>query len=142
MKKLGLAMLGLLLCASITLGQERKSPRDLMIIGRDFNLFESVSVKPVSIGVTSWTDREHGTDPAMYVSGAMLSYKDIIRFECGGTATLHNGERWVDIAMITGISTLIADKVVVGAWFAPFWNTYGPRPDDPWGIMIGYAFSL
>jgi hypothetical protein len=132
----------LLLLAFNSNGAERKSPRDFMVVGRDYNLFEDISVKPLSVGINSWYTFDTGVLPAMYASVALFSYKDVVRFEVGGSSTWNGNKDRVDISPLTGISTLLAEKIVVGIWFAPFWNLYGNCPDDAWGGMIGYAFTL
>ena len=148
LKEMILAGLTLLLLSMCVCGAERKSPRDLMIIGRDYNLWEDISARPVSVGLNSWYTVETGVLPAIYASAAVISYKDIVRLELGGSATwnshrrINGGSGSIDMALLTGVSTLIADRIVVGIWFAPFWNLYGSKPDDAFGGMIGYAFSL
>lgn len=137
-----LSMFALTCMASETKNKAKVS-RDWKIIGRDYNIFDDPSMRPFSFGLTSWTDKEHGTDPALYGSVALLSYKEMVRFECGGAATFHKGEKWADIAMVTGLSTLIADRIVLGVWYSPFWNLYDKKhSDDPWGVMIGYSIPL
>jgi len=124
-----------------SLGAETKSTRDFKIVGRDYNFWDDIiSVHPVSIGVASWTDENLGNRPALYASGAMFTYKDVVRLEFGGVVTWDNNRGWADIAMLTGVSTLINDHIIFGIWLSPFWNLYGDNPDDPWGVMLGYAF--
>ena len=122
------------------------SERSLKMMYYDYSMGD-LSIHPLSIGITSWTDKRYNnTMSALYGSVAMLSYKDIVRLEVGGCATwdknrvINNNNGSMTIAMITGISTLINEKYVVGIWMSPFWNLYGSRPSDPYGIMFGYAF--
>ena len=120
-------------------------PNNLKLICRDYNPLDSLtSVHPLTIGITSWTSKGLGTLPALYGSMAILSYKDVVRLECGGAITWDR-YRFPDrgeptISLITGFSTLIKEKYVVGVWMAPPWNLYGSRPDDAYGLMVGYAF--
>jgi len=122
------------------------SERSLKMMYYDYSVLD-LSIHPLSVGITSWTDKRYNnTVPALYGSVTMLSYRDIVRLEIGGCATwdknrvINNDHGSVAISMITGISTLINEKYVVGIWMSPFWNLYGSRPSDPYGIMIGYAF--
>ena len=133
-----LAMIASLGCTSY--GETRRSPRDLMLIGRDYNLWEDVSAHPLSVGVNSWYNKELGSMPAVYGSIALLSYKDVVRLECGGTATWNHHTGWAEIDMLTGFSTLLNERIVVGIWLAPFWKLYTPWNDNPWGVMVGYAW--
>jgi hypothetical protein len=121
-------------------GAERKSPRDLMIIGRDYNPWEDVSNHPVSLGLGTWRNDELGNKLMGYGSAAFLTYKDVIRIEAGVCGTWDQNSGWVEIAMLTGVSTLINDHIVFGVWMSPFWGLDKRFPDDPWGIMMGYAF--
>jgi len=130
-----------LLALTLVCGAGEK--RDFMLIGRDYNLWDDmVSVHPISAGLNSWTDKEYGTVPALFGSIALFSYKDIVRLECGGTITWHKNNNQPDIAMLSGISTLIKERIVLGIWMSPFWNLYEKNPDDPWGVMIGYVIPL
>ena len=135
-----LVLATLVMLGCTTFGDTRRSPRNLMLIGRDYNLWEDVSNHPVDCGINSWYNKELGSMPAIYASAAMLSYKDIIRFEAGGTTTWNHNTGYPEIAFLTGISTLIEDRIVIGIWMAPFWNLHPIYNDDPWGIMIGYAW--
>ena len=111
---------------------------EFKILGRDYGLSDVVE-KPISVGLSSWSDKELGTVPALYASLSMMSYSDNIRFETGIVGTM--GSRTVDVAILTGLSTPVGDNMVAGVWLAPFWNLYKPKySDDAWGIMVGYRF--
>jgi len=151
MKKLGrikesnmlknwLSILIYLLIVSISIGAEGKSPRELMILGRDYNLWEDVSNHPLSLGLGTWRNDELGNKLMCYGSAAFITYKDIVRLEAGACGTWNNIDGNVQVEMLTGVSTLINDHVVFGVWMAPFWGLDKRFPDDPWGIMLGYAF--
>jgi len=119
---------------------ERKSPRDFMVIGRDYGLVEEVSVHPLSLGINSYYTKELGTVPAFYGSIAFLSYRDFVRLELGGTTAWNRKMGYMNINALTGISLLVKDRFVIGVYLAPFWNLAGSKPDDPWGIMLGWAW--
>lgn len=133
MRKYLFVLLALILAGSVSAGEER-----LRLLWRDYKLTD-VDTRPISMGAVLWENKELPDHVGVYASIAGLSYKDW-RLEGGGMATWNEVKDRVEIAMLTGISVRLWDKLVVGAWYAPFWNLYGPRPDDPWGIMVGYAF--
>ena len=78
--------------------------------------------------------------------GASQSYASwafpltIVRFEAGATTTWNHNINAPEIQPLTGFSALIDDKYVIGIWLAPFWKLYAPWNDDPWGVMVGYAW--
>lgn len=135
-----LLILGFLLIANIGGAAERKSPRDVMIIGRDYNPWEDISNHPLSLGIGSWRNEELGNKLMGYGSMAFLTYKDVIRLEAGVCGTYNNIKNRLEIEMLTGVSTLINDHIIFGVWMALFWGLDKRFPDDPWGIMVGYAF--
>jgi hypothetical protein len=116
--------------------------RDLKMIYRDYTLSDTdaLSTRPISVGLVSWTDNDIDILPGLYVSIAVLTYKDIVRLEVGGVTTWDQKHAYLDSDMLIGISTLINDKFVVGIWMSPFWNLHPIYHNDPYGIMVGYAF--
>ena len=105
------------------------------IIGRDYT-FTDVIVRPVSVGVSSWTDKD-GTRPSIFTSFCCMSFENDLRFELGVAFSMDDK---LEVVPLTGISTPIADDFIIGAWYAPFWNLYSSSSDDPLGIMLGYRF--
>lgn len=109
---------------------------EIRMIGKDYSITD-VIVRPVSVGISSWTDDKYGTVPAGFASMCCFSLDNKIRLELGIAFTIQDK---LDIAPLTGLSTPI-DNFIVGVWYAPFWNLYSPKSsDDPWGVMVGYRF--
>ena len=114
--------------------------RRLRVLFRDYKLMDE-DVRPLSAGLMLWENKELPNHVGPYASVGLFSYNNW-RFEVGGLAVWNEKverEYAVEISMLTGISHRFENNIVVGVWYAPFWNTYGRNPDDPWGIMIGYA---
>ena len=105
-------------------------------IGVHYSLTDVV-IKPVSIGIVSWTCDEYNTVPGVFGSICCLSHKNI-RLELGAAFTIQDR---FDVVPLTGVSFPISESIIVGAWYAPFWNLYSPNSsDDPFGMMVGYRF--
>jgi hypothetical protein len=134
MRKYLFVLLFLCLAGSGIAGEER-----LRMLWSDYKLTDE-DTRPISIGAVLWENRELPDHLGLYSSVALFSYKDW-RLECGGIGTWNEVRDRVEVAVLTGVSVRLWDRVVLGTWYAPFWNVYGVRPDDPWGIMVGYAFK-
>jgi hypothetical protein len=133
MKKWLLVLLVLFSICSV-----QASERNLKLLWRDYNLSDE-DTRPLSAGLMLWESKELPSHFGPYGSIAPLSYYNF-RAEVGGMATWNEKKDRVEIGMLTGLSYRFSCNVVMGVWYAPFWNTYGKNPDDPWGLMIGYAF--
>lgn len=112
-----------------------------MMLYRDYNIMDDISVRPLSVGINSYCTKENDTLFAGYISCALLSYRDVVRVEGGVSVTWNDNKDRLEGALLTGISTLIKERIIVGIWMSPFWNLVGSK-DDAYGGMIGYAFSL
>jgi hypothetical protein len=136
MKKYLFALLVLCLACSLSIGEEKQ----FKVLFRDYR-WNDVDTRPISAGAVLWDNDEHPNHLGIYASVAFLTYKNW-RLETGGVTIWDDRRGYPEIDMLTGISVRLWERVVVGAWYAPFWNTYGIHPDDPWGIMVGYAFKI
>ena len=134
MKRWLLAMTVAFCFCSAQAGEDRR----LKMLFYDYKLADD-DMRPLSAGVATWNNKELPGHSGFYCSAAFFSWKDW-RMEVGGTETWNEKKSRVEIGMLTGVSVRLWDRLVVGAWYAPFWNTSGRNPDDPWGFMVGYAF--
>lgn len=134
MKRWLLVILVAFCFCSAQAGEDRR----LKLLFRDYKLADE-DVRPLSAGLMLWESKELPDHVGLYGSIAPVSYKNW-RIETGGMATWNEKKDRVEIGMLTGVSYRFSCNVVIGAWYAPFWNTYGKNPDDPWGVMVGYAF--
>lgn len=141
MKKL-LIILAVFLISSLSIAKDEIRERDFKIIYRDYSFSDFENTRPASMGVMLWDNRELPIHPGLYASAALLTYRDFLRLECGGGGVHNEKKNRMEIGMLTGISILIKERIIFGVWYAPFWNTYGQNSDDPWGLMMGYAFGL
>ena len=133
MRKRLLMLLVLCLACSVYAGEERA----LKLIYKDYKVMDE-DIRPISFGAVLWENRELPDHVGFYGSLAMFTYGDW-RFEVGGVETWNKWTGYCEIDFLTGISVKLWDRVVVGGWFSPFWDLYGFRKDDPYGIMIGYT---
>ena len=131
-------LLGLLLVCTSAVGADKVST--MRVIFRDYTVMD-VSARPVSAGAVLWDTRELNNHPGIFASISPVAYGRY-RLELGGCAVMNEKKARPEIAMLTGVSYQFTCNWIVGAWAAPFWNAYGTRPDDAWGIMIGYTFGV
>ena len=113
--------------------------RRLRLVYRDYAAFDQ-AVRPITVGATLWESKELPHHAGLCASIAVLTY-DKCRLEVGAAATLNGKQGWANIAMLTGVAYQLNTNWSIGIWMAPFWNLYGARADDPWGISLGYTFG-
>ena len=100
------------------------------------------SHRALSVGLATWTDKEHDLTMAGYFNFAFLAwYDDHVRLGAGMAGGWNNESSTPLMRFQTSVTTRIFDSVEVGAWWAPFWNT-GADKDDPYGLMVGYVFKF
>jgi len=136
MKKI-LIITALILMATASLGNGVK------MIGRDFWV-DDKDIKPFSVGVCSWTDKDDPCTLAAYGSCSLLAFWDNhLRLGVGLTVTDSDPDSIsaIDLRWTTSITTLLWKHLEVGFYAAPFYNI-SDHTDDPYGFMIGYAFGF
>ena len=116
---------------------------DFKIMGRDYNPLDWAQ-NPIGIGVCSWTDDDYDFEPGLYGQFALVSWRDAVRLNMGCAFIWDYDNDRVDFAPVTSVTMGIfffkANKLMeVGVYYAPFWGL-DSRSDDPYGLMIGYAF--
>lgn len=137
MKKL-LIILAFILVASTCLADGAK------MIYRDFWV-DDKDLKPISFGLCSWTDLEADCQLGGYFNVSLFSFWDNhLRLGVGlaGSSPDEGSISGVDLRLITSASTLFFDCLEIGFYAAPFYNAMGNHLDDPYGLMIGYAFGF
>ena len=112
----------------------------LRVMVRDYSVLD-LATRPIAFGAVLWENSELPNHPGAYGSMALATYGNL-RLEAGGCGVWNEKKVRVEIAMLTGLSYEIYDNWIIGAWAAPFWNTYGKNPDDAWGLMIGYTWGV
>lgn len=107
------------------------------MIGLDYPITDEI-IKPVSVGITTWSCDKYGTTIGGFASISCMSFYEKVRLELGAAFKTQDKLKYVPF---TGLSVPITDEFILGVWYAPFWNLYQPKTsDDPSGIMIGYRF--
>jgi hypothetical protein len=113
------------------------------MIGRDFWVSDE-EMKPIAFGLCSWTDEEVDLQLAYYINISVLSFWDNhLRFGLGAAFTKpdEGSVARMDMRlMVPAVTTLFFDHLEVGAYASPCYNLYNGRVNDPYGIMVGYAF--
>lgn len=130
-----LALLSSLVC--VQAGGSK--PYKLMIL--DYTLNDS-GIRPISIGVCSWSNDDQPLTGGCYLDIAFLSLLDD-RLRLGAGLLVAHGDDRLDVKLHTSVTTLVWDWLEVGVYYAPFWGMAQELGDDPpYGVMIGYAIKL
>jgi hypothetical protein len=142
MKKL-LAVIALLLCAGL-ISANAAEPKAFKLAFKDYR-FDDPELRPMSVGLLTWTDTEHDCSVGGYFNWTIVSMlKDKLRLGAA-LAVIPSGitEYPAQIRFDTTVTTRLFDWLEVGAYYAPFWGLAKDLGDDPpWGVMVGYSFKL
>jgi hypothetical protein len=121
--------------------------QNVKIIGKDFWVTDE-ELRPISFGLCSWTDEESPCQLGAFLNISLFNLWDNhLRLGTGfaistpdeGTADFVK----VDLRLIgPTVTTLLFDHLELGFYVTPFWNLYDGGVDDPYGVMVGYAFGF
>ena len=140
MKKIMTAIV--LLCIGL-LSANATENKSVKLAFKDYSITDQ-ELRPMSIGLCTWSDSETSCDVAGYFDIAIISmFNDRLRLGTGLIGKPRDDSHWMDIKMETSITTRF-DWFEVGAYYCPFWGLADKKyADDPaYGIMIGYSIKL
>jgi len=118
---------------------------DTKMIIRDF-LVTDTELKPISFGACTWTDKDSDCQLAGYLNVSLMNcWDNHLRIGGGFSITspdIDDNISRVDMRLVTTVSTLLFDHLELGFYGAPFYNLIERHDNDPWGVMVGYAFGF
>jgi len=141
-----LAVLVIVLMASVVAASETQSPKTVKLLFRDYELTnQGEGIGAFSLGVCSWTDDENSFSGCGYFDLKFLMlWEEKLNFGVGMAIRPYHHVTFdklaIDPRIMTSVTTHLANCIEIGAYYAPFWGL--TRYSDPYGLMAGYFWKF